>query len=286
MVLKEFDELEVPWLFFKGALYVPGPGTPLRVGGFETSMKPLRNLVKKEDEFRARLALNNRMRSLNGSVEDRVREKYYESAFPREAVAVGVARNHSSVLGKILRGNHLGFRSQLYECVKGKEGRFNNQNFSLRHKGWMKSVNQSYAQALSRDIPPQQSRVSFEGNCAKVRLEPFTMRYEGKEYPMDSCTFRIKYDKSKGIIETFPYVEGEYDHPFVHHDGEVCLNKARSWKRQGVIPEKGLDDLASGLSWALVETTRVLREGYNPKVAVVHSLENFPQGRRGGIYVN
>lgn len=286
MILREFDELEVPWLFYEGTLYAPGEGNLFRVGSFETNMRPLRNIVKKESEHKAKLALKNRIRSLNGSVEDLVKEKYYERVFPREAVAMSNARNESPVLGDVLRGNYLGFRSQLYECTNGNLGNFCGNSFSLEHKGWTKSVNKQYEQALSQNIPSQQSKVSFDGEYVRVTLEPFTMSFEGREYPMDSCTFKIQYDKSASKIETFPYVEGSYDHPFVYPNGEVCLNKAKTWKKQGVVPEKRIDDLVNGLSWALVETTRVLREGYNSKIAVVNSLGDFSQGRRGGVYVN
>ncbi len=285
MLLESFDNLEVPWLYHNGTLYTAGGCETLRVGDSLTPMKTVRNIGQKETAVSASQVLKkNRFYSLGSSLEEVVANKYHEETYPYEALAMNLARG-GSVLQDVLRTNIFGFKRQLYECVSGTGSEFQGKSFCLVYKGSTNALHKKYADALLHQAYTPQSSLSFDSSYARVTLEPFTMRHQNQDYLMDGCTFHIEYDKHAKMIQ-YPRVEGSANNPFVHQGGNICLSEAVEWKRREVVPEKRIENFAQGLSWALIETARMLRTGYSPKVAVVNSLSEFSQGRQGGIFVN
>jgi len=285
MILESFDNLEVPWLFRNGALYTAGNGRPLKIRGSTTPMRRVQNLGKREAESSAKRVLErNYFYSLGSSLEEVVANKYHEATYPYEAVAMNLARGYS-VLHDVLQTDVFGFKRQLYECVSGSDATFQGSSFSLADRGSTKELYKAYATALENQPYVPQSSLTLDGSCARVKLEPFTMRYNNEDYLVDGCTFAIEYNKNEKKLE-YPEVEGGTNNPFVHSGGSICLNEAVEWRRREIVPEKRIDDFAYGLSWALIETAKMLRTGYNSQVAVVNSLQDFPKGSQGGIFVN
>jgi len=285
MLLESFDNLEVPWLYHNGALYTAGRGEDLLVGFSSTPMRKIEHLRKREAEASAKKVLEkNHFYSLGSSLEEVVTRKYHEATYPYEAIAMNLARG-GCVLQGVLKNNTLGFKRQLYECTPGSDAYFHGSSFSLVHRGSAKELHRAYATALGNQTYVPQSSLQLDGSCARVTIEPFTLRHKNEDRLIDGGSFEIEYDKSSKMIE-FPKFRGSTNNPFVHSNGKICLSEAAEWERRGVVPEKRIDNFSYGLSWALIETARMLRTGYSPKVAVVNSLREFPQGRQGGIFVN